>query len=206
MARTYPYSLSYDTCLGPTEDPFSFSSVYIEELYSGQRTYIKHVQQIVDLLPSTIDPSSRYTLRTHVTPPGHQRMRDSLRLALWWFLPRAGDFRRAADGLHYYLARQGRRVVLRGQSSRVPTSHPPASQKNNSVPRINDTVPRTNYTVPRNNYQPPRNRENAPEIAPSCSLVMRACAPRLRIFPVLYGTIQLSHLVLMTVPQCPGIT
>ena len=114
-------------------------------------------------------------------------MRDSLRLALWWFLPRDGDFRRTADGLHYYLARQGRRVVLRGgnvtsplhesrllwihdphrsQSSRVPSSHPPASQKNSSVPRINNTVPRTNYTVPRNNYQPPRNRENAPRNSP----------------------------------------
>ena len=77
MARTYPYSLSYDTCLGPTEDPYNFSSVYIEELYSGQRTYVKHVQQIVDLLPRTLDPSSRYTLRAHVTPSGHQRMRDS---------------------------------------------------------------------------------------------------------------------------------
>ena len=52
------------------------------------------------------------------------------------------------------------------QSSRVPTSHPPASQKNNSVPRINDTVPRTNYTVPRNNYQSPRKRENAPRNNP----------------------------------------
>ena len=41
-------------------------------------------------------------------------MRDSLRLALWIFLPCDGDFRRAANGLHYYLARQGRRVVLRG--------------------------------------------------------------------------------------------
>ena len=147
MARTYPYSLSYDTCLGPTEDPFSFSSVYIEELYSGQRTYVKHVQKILDLLPRTLDPSSRYTLQAHVTPPGHQRMRDSLRLVLWWFLPRDGDFRRAADGLHYYLAHQGRRVVLRGgnvasplhesrllwihdphrsQPSRVPPSHPPS--------------------------------------------------------------------------------
>ena len=199
MARTYPYSLSYDTCPGPTEDSFSFSSVYIEELHSGQRTYIKHVQQIVDLLPRTLDPSSRYTLRAHVTPPGHQRMRDSLRLALWWFLPRDGDFRRAADGLHYYLARQGRRVVLRGgnvtsplhesrllwihdphhrQSSRVPTSHLPASQKNNSVPRINDTVPRTNYTVPRNNYQSPRKRENAPRNNPIVqSSDARVCAP-----------------------------
>ena len=52
------------------------------------------------------------------------------------------------------------------RSSRVPTSHPPASQKNNSVPRINDTVPRTNYTVPGNNYQPPRKRENAPRNSP----------------------------------------
>ena len=187
MARTYPYSLSYDTCLGPTEAPFSFSSVYIEELYSGQRTYVKHVQQIVDLLPRTLDPSSRYTLRAHVTPPGHQRMRDSLRLALWWFLPRDGDFRRAADGLHYYLARQGRRVVLRGgnvtsplhesrllwihdphrsQPSRVPTSHPPASQKNNPVPRINNSVPRTNYTAPRSDQKVPRNSENAPRNSP----------------------------------------
>ena len=202
MARTYPYSLSYDTCLGPTEDSFSFSSVYIEELHSGQRTYIKHVQQIVDLLPRTLDPNSRYTLRAHVTPPGHQRMRDSLRLALWWFLPRDGDFRRAADGLHYYLARQERRVVLRGgnvtsplhesrllwihdphhhQSSRVPSSHPPASQKNNTVvPRTNDTVPRTNDTVPRTNLQCPgiftsrlNNVKMCPEITPSCRLVMR---------------------------------
>ena len=157
MARTYPYSLSYDTCLGPTEDPFSFSSVYIEELYIGQRTYVKHVQQIVDLLPRTLDPSSRYTLHAHVTPPGHQRMRDSLRLALWWFLPRDGNFKPAADGLHYYLARQGRRVVLRGgnvtsplhesrllwihdphrsQSSRVPPSHPPASRRITQCPGL----------------------------------------------------------------------
>ena len=198
MARTYPYSLSYDICLGPTEDPFSFSSVYIEELYSGQRTYVKHVQQIVDLLPRTLDPSSRYSLRAHVTPPGHQRIRDSLRLALWWFLPRDGDFRHAADGLHYYLARQGRRVVLRGgnvtsplhesrllwihdphrsQPSRVPTSHPPASQKNNPVPRINNSVPRTNYTAPRSDQNVPRNSGNAPRnnpIAQSSDVRMHA--------------------------------
>ena len=178
MARNYLYSLSYDTCLGPTEDPYSFSSVYIEELYSGQRTYVKHVQQIVDLLPRTLDPSSRYTLRAHVTPSGHQRMRDSLRMALWWFLPRDGDVRRAADGLHYYLARQGRRVVLRGgnvtsplheshllwihdphrnQPSRVPSRQPPASQKINTVPRTNNTVPRSNNKLPRNNDNVPRN-------------------------------------------------
>ena len=196
MARTYPYSLNYDTCLGPATDPFSFSSVYIEELYSGHQVYIKHVQQIVDLLPRTLDPSSRYSLRAHVTPPGHQKMRDSLRLALWWFLPRDGDFRRAENGLHYYLARQGRRVVLRGgnvtsplhesrllwvhdphlrQTSPVPASHLPASRTNNTVPRINNTVPRSNITVPRSNISVPntrdkvvcRNYENGPRNGPA---------------------------------------
>ena len=34
--------------------------------------------------------------------------------ALWWLLPSDGEFRRAPHALHYYLARQGRRVVLRG--------------------------------------------------------------------------------------------
>ena len=227
MARNYPYSLSYDTCLGPTEDFFSFSSVYIEELHSGQRTYIKHVQQIVDLLPRTLDPSSRYTLCAHVTPPGRQRMRDSLRLALWWFLPRDGDFRRTADGLHYYLARQGRRVVLRGgnvtsplhesrllwihdphhrQSSRVPTSHPQHLRRITQCPGLMIQCPGLIIQCPGIITSHPENVRMRPEIAPSYSPVMRVCAPRLKIFPVLYGTIQLCHRVLITVPQCPGIT
>ena len=199
MARTYPYSLSYDTCIGDTEDAYSFSSVYIEDLQSGQRTYIKHVQQIVDLLPRTLDPSSRYTLRAHVTPPGHQRMRDSLRLALWIFLPRDGDFRRAANGLHYYLARQGRRVILRGgnvtsplhesrlhwvhdpqlrQTSSVPTSHPPALATSHPVPRINDSVPRFTNSVPRNVYPPLSRQEKVSTNAPIVlSSGVRVCAP-----------------------------
>ena len=60
------------------------------------------------------DPASRFALRGHVTPPGHQRLRHSMRAALWWLLPSEGEFRRASHSLHYYLARQGRRVVLRG--------------------------------------------------------------------------------------------
>ena len=93
MARTYPYSLPYRTCLGRLEGPCSFSSIYIGDLYSGQRTYIKHIQQIVDSLPKTMDPNSRFSLRDQVTPPGHQRMRYSLCTALWWLLPKDGDFR-----------------------------------------------------------------------------------------------------------------
>ena len=186
MARTYPYLLPYRTCLGRLEDPCSFSSIYIEDLYSGQKTYVKHIQQIIDLLLRTIDPSSRYTLCAQVTPSGHQRMRDSLRTALWWLLPRDGDFRCAADGIHYYLARQGRRVVLRGgnvtsplheshllwihdphhnQLPRVPYRQTVVLEKQDTVPRnIPTKVPRNNAKVPRNNpvTQSSDARERAP--------------------------------------------
>ena len=54
----------------------------------------------------------------------------------------------------------------RSQPSRVPPSHPPASPKNNSVPRTNHTMPRTNHTVPRSNQKVPRNSENAPRNSP----------------------------------------
>ena len=134
---------------------------------------MKHIQQVIDILHRTVDPNSRYTLRAQVTPLGHQRIRDSLRTALWWLLPKDGDFRRAADGRHYYLARQGRRVVLRGgnvtsplHESRLLWIHDPLpnqpprvtprqtviKENRDSVPRNNQqTVPRNNQTVPRNN-------------------------------------------------------
>ena len=165
MARTYPYLLPYRTCLGRLEDPCSFSSIYIEDLYNGQKTYVKHIQQIIDILPKTVDPSSRFTLRAQVTPLGHQRMRDSLRTALWWLLPKDGDFRRASDGIHYYLARQGRRVVLRGGNVTSPLhesrllwihdphrNQPPRVTPRQAVTKKNiDTVPRNNnHIVPRN--------------------------------------------------------
>ena len=162
MARTYPYSLQYWTCLGRLEDPYSFSSVYLEDLYSGQKAYIKHIQQLVNTLPKTMDSTSRFSLRAQVTPTGHQRMHDSLRTALWWLLPKDGDFSRASDGLHYYLARQGRRVVLRGgnvtsplHESRLHWIHDPNPNQSHRVePR--KTVTKSN-TVPRNNAVPRNN-------------------------------------------------
>ena len=68
------------------------------------------------------------------------------------------------------------------QSSSVPTSHPPASPRNNPVPRINDSVPRNNYSVPRNIYQPPSHRENVTPSAPVAqSSDVRVRAPLARI-------------------------
>ena len=114
MARTYPLSLAYNQCLGSKEDPYSFSSVHLEDLRSGEQEYLVTVQQLIDAIPKTTDPASRFALRGQVTPTGHQRLRHSMRAALWWLLPSDGEFRRASNGIHYYLARQGRRVVLRG--------------------------------------------------------------------------------------------
>ena len=114
MAQTYPLSLAFNQCLGSKEDPYSFSSVHLENLRNGETEYIVTVQQLIDAIPKTLDPTSRFALRVQVTPSGHQRLRHSMRAALWWLLPSDGDFRRASSGLHYYLARQGRRVVLRG--------------------------------------------------------------------------------------------
>ena len=113
-ARTYPLSLGFNQCLGAKEDPFAFSSVYLENLHTGELEYLSTLEQLVVALPKTEDPASRFTLRGHVTPPGHQRLCHSMRAALWWLLPSDGEFRPASHSLHYYLARQGRRVVLRG--------------------------------------------------------------------------------------------
>ena len=114
MARTYPLSLAFNQCLGSKEDPYSFSSVHLEDLRSGDMEYLVTVQQLVDAIPKTMDPASCFALRGQVTPTGHQCLCHSMRAALWWLLPSDGDFKRAFDGIHYYLARQGRRVVLRG--------------------------------------------------------------------------------------------
>ena len=72
MPRTYPLSLKYGPWLGHLEDPYSFSSIYLEDLQSGRREYINHIQQLTDAIPKSLDPTSRFALRAKVTPPGHQ--------------------------------------------------------------------------------------------------------------------------------------
>ena len=65
----------------------------------------------------------------------------------------------------------------RSQPSRVPASHPPASQKNNPVPRINNSVPRTNSTAPRSEQKVLKDSEIAPRnnpIGQSSDVRMRA--------------------------------
>ena len=113
MARTYPLFLEYNQCLGVKEEPLSFASVCLEDLRYGQLEYLSTIEQLVDALPKTEDLASRFALSGHITSPGHQRLRRSMRAALWWLLLSDGEFRWASHSLHYYLARQGRRVVFR---------------------------------------------------------------------------------------------
>ena len=72
------------------------------------------MRQLVDAIPKTLYPAFRFALRGQVAPTGHQRLHHSMKAVLWWLVPSDGDFRRAPNGIHYYLARQGQRVVLRG--------------------------------------------------------------------------------------------
>ena len=114
MARTYPLFVSYNQCLGAKEDPCSFSSLYLEDLRTGHTEYLTTMKHLVDAMPKTENPASRFALRGHIAQPGQQRLRHSMRAALWWLLPSDGEFCRASHSLRYYLTRQGRRVVLRG--------------------------------------------------------------------------------------------
>ena len=70
MARTYPLSLAFNQCLGSKEDPYSFSSVYLEDLRSGDMEHLATVQQLVDAIPKTLDPASRFALQGQVAPTG----------------------------------------------------------------------------------------------------------------------------------------
>ena len=114
MARTYPHTLEFNQCLGAKENPCAFSSIYLEDLRSGEREYLSMIGQLITALPKTEDPASRIALRGHITPAGQPCLRHYMRAVLWWLLPSDGEFRRAPHALHYYLARQGRCVVLRG--------------------------------------------------------------------------------------------
>ena len=115
-----PQLLKYEQCLGHREGPYSFCSLVLEDLHSGHKEYLGDIQQLVDALPRSLDPGSRLTLKAQVTPPGQKCLPHSMRASLWWLLPSDGKFQSTPSGTQYYLACQGRRVVLRGGDIKVP--------------------------------------------------------------------------------------
>ena len=106
MARTYPLTVPYNQCLGACADPLSFASLRLVDLRNGRSQYLSTLQQLVDALPRTEDPSSRYVLQGHIARPCQKRLRHSMRAAIWWLLLSDGLSYRAADSLQYYLTRQ----------------------------------------------------------------------------------------------------
>ena len=156
MARTYPLTVPYNQCLGARADPLSFTSLSLVDLRNGQSQYLNTLQQRVDALPKTEDPSSRYMLQGHIDRPGQKRLRHSMWAATWWLLPSDGLFHRATDSLQYYLTCKGRRVVLRGGDVTLP----PLERYLNWVP---DPVrPPTRYHGDLTSPAPSENQENSP--------------------------------------------
>ena len=70
--------LKYGQCLGHEEDPYSFCSLFLEDLHSGRKEYLGDIQQLVDALPRSLDPGSRLSLTAQVTPPGQKRLPHSM--------------------------------------------------------------------------------------------------------------------------------
>ena len=106
--------LRYEQCIGSREGPHSFCSLVLEDLHTGHKEYLGDTQQLIAALPRSLDPGSRLTLTAQVTPPGQRCLPQAMRASLRWLLPSDGEFQSAPDGQRYYLAHQGRRVVLRG--------------------------------------------------------------------------------------------
>ena len=171
MARTYPLTVTYNECLGSRANPLSFANLRMVDLRNGQSQYLSTVKQLVDTLPKTEDPSSRFALQGHIARPGQKRLRHSMRAAIWWLLPSDGTFRHSSDSLQYFLTRQGRRVVLRGGDVTLPPFErylnwvydpaPPSSRYHGD---LTSPAPSGDHSIS------PSNKENTPPQDAPCKI------------------------------------
>ena len=120
------------------------------DLRNGQSQYLSTLKQLLDALPKTLDPTSRFALRGHIARPGQHHLRHSMRAAMWFLLPSDGVFHWSSTSLQYYLTRQGRRVVLRGGD----VTQPPMERRFNWIP---DLAP-----IPPRNHGPPAEPRRLP--------------------------------------------
>ena len=70
MARTYPLTIGYNESMGSKENPLSFASLRLVDLHNGQSQHLSTMKQLVNALPKTLDPASRFALRGHIARPG----------------------------------------------------------------------------------------------------------------------------------------
>ena len=153
MTHTYPLTIGHNESMGSKENPLSFASLRLVDLRNGQSQYLSTMKQLIDALPKTLDPASRFALIGHIARPGQPRLRHSMRAAMWFLLPSDGVFRRSSTSLQYYLTRQGRRVVLQGGD----VTRPPLERRLNWVP---DPAPTSSRDHGKENHptssQPPK--------------------------------------------------
>ena len=69
MARTYHLTVSYSDPMGSRGNPLYFASLRLVDLHNGQSQYLSTLKQLIDALPKTLDPSSRFALRGHIARP-----------------------------------------------------------------------------------------------------------------------------------------
>ena len=153
-----PQLLRYEQCIGSREGPHSFCSLVLEDLHTGHK-------QLIAALPRSLDPGSRLTLTAQVTPPGQRCLPQAMRASLRWLLPSDGEFQSALDGQRYYLARQGRRVVLREGDVKAPLANSrinwvydsPPRQSHPIAPRQTTSKSKTNIITRESHDKKPRN-------------------------------------------------
>ena len=105
MARTFPLTVSFNECLGSNANPLSFANLRLVDLRYGHSKYLNTIRQLVDELPKTLDPVSRFALQGHIARPGQKRLWHSMRAAIWFLLPSDGTFSRSSTSLQYFLTR-----------------------------------------------------------------------------------------------------
>ena len=88
-----------------------------------------------------------------------------MRATLWWLLPSDGDFHRASSGLHYYLARQGQRVVLRGGDVTQPIYESRMNWVHDPAPPASHRATVDFSDTPVNSSDPPVNSSGTPASA-----------------------------------------
>ena len=160
-----PQLLRYEQCIGSREGPHSFCSLVLEDLHTGHKEYLGDTQQLIAALPRSLDPGSRLTLTSQVAPPGQRCLPQAMRASLRWLLPSDGEFQSAPDGQRYYLARQGRRVVLRGGDVKAPLANShinwvndsPLRQSCHIAPRQTTPKSKTNMITRKSHDKKPGN-------------------------------------------------
>ena len=85
MVRTYPLTVNFNECLGSRANSLSFANLLMVDLRNGRSQYLSTVKQLVDALPKTEDPSSRFALQGHIACPSQKRLQHSMRAAIWGY-------------------------------------------------------------------------------------------------------------------------